>query len=167
MWRQTLLMVVLAAGAAAGQDESSKPAKPEAKYFHLDFAVKEVEAGKTLNARNYSMTVWTGPGLASVRSGSKVPLPTSKLTYVDIGTNIDCSNVQEVDGQLAFMVTAEVSSTAADASDLQAQVIRQAKWSSPVLVPLKKATVIFSSDDPASKRRMELEVTASPMGPGK
>lgn len=163
MWTRTLLITVLAAGIAAGQNDA---AKPESTYFHLDFVVKEVEAGKTVNARNYSMTVSTKRDRTSVRSGSKVSLHTSPPTYVDIGTNIDCWNAEEVDGQLALMVTADVSSTA-DSSDIQAQVIRQVKWNSPVIVPLKKPTVIFTLDDPSSKRQMELEVTASPIGPGK
>jgi hypothetical protein len=43
-------------------------------------------------------------------------------------------------------------------------VVRQAKWSSIVLIPIRKGpTVIFSSDDPASKRQLQLEVTATPL----
>jgi hypothetical protein len=32
-----------------------------------------------------------------------------------------------------------------------------------VIVPLKKPTVVFSSDDVASKRQMQLELTATPI----
>jgi hypothetical protein len=37
------------------------------------------------------------------------------------------------------------------------------KWNAPVIVPLRKATVIFASDDPSSKRQMQLELTATPI----
>jgi hypothetical protein len=60
------------------------------------------------------------------------------------------------------MVTAEVSS-AAETTDAPAPVIRQVKWNSPVIVPLRKPTIIFSSDDPSSKRQMQLELTAIPI----
>jgi hypothetical protein len=41
--------------------------------------------------------------------------------------------------------------------------IRQNRWVSTVAVPLKKPTVIFSSDDLTSKRQMQLELTATPI----
>jgi hypothetical protein len=41
--------------------------------------------------------------------------------------------------------------------------IRSNSWSSVVIVPLKTPTLIFSSDDPASKRQMQLELTATPI----
>jgi len=39
--------------------------------------------------------------------------------------------------------------------------IRQNRWSSSVVVPLSKPTVIFSSDDLTSKRQFQLELTAT------
>ncbi len=41
--------------------------------------------------------------------------------------------------------------------------VRQNKWDSTVIVPLKKPTVLFSSDDLTSKRQMQLELTATPI----
>jgi hypothetical protein len=173
MLMPTFLLAVIVAGACPGQ---SQPAKAEAaaepRYFDLDFVVKEVEGGKTINARAYSMTVSTDRERTSIRSGNRVPVPTAprtgsggvstQITYVDVGTNIDCWNTKEIQGQLTLMVTAEVSS-AAETSDAPAPVIRQVRWNSPVIVPLKKPTVIFSSDDPTSKRQMQLELTATPI----
>jgi hypothetical protein len=54
-------------------------------------------------------------------------------------------------------------SSAAETPDAPAPVIRQVKWNAPVIVPLGKPTVIFSSDDPSSKRQMQLELTARPI----
>ena len=174
MLTRTFLFAVIVAGGCLGQNEPAKagggPAA-EPRYFHLDFVVKELEGGKTINARAYAMTVSTDRERTSVRSGNKVPVPSgprpvtgaqsnTQFTFVDVGTNIDCWNSKEIQGQLTLMVTAEVSS-AADAPDAPAPVIRQVKWNAPVVVQLKKPTVIFSSDDPSSKRQMQLELTAS------
>lgn len=167
------LIAVLVAGVSLGQNEPVKAAagsNAEAKYFHLDFAVKELEGGKTVNSRSYSMTVSTSRG-SLVRSGNRIPVVTQaanpqpnnpQYTYVDVGTNIDCSDAHEVQGRLALSVTVDISASV-NAPDAPAPVIRQVKWSSPALVPLRKPTVIFLSDDPSSKRQMELELTASPM----
>jgi len=175
MLTRTFLLAVIVAGGCLGQTEPAKaeggPAA-EPRYFHLDFVIKEMEGGKTINTRAYAMTVSTDRERTSVRSGNRVPVPmgsrpagapsNTQFTYVDVGTNIDCWNSKEIQGQLTLMVTAEVSS-AADTQDAPAPVVRQVKWNSPVVVPLRKPTVIFSSDDPSSKRQMQLELTASPI----
>lgn len=165
MLMRTFLIALLVAGGCLGQNESAKPGAspaPEPKYFHLDFVVKELEGGKTVNSRSYAMTISTGRDRSSIRSGNKVPLPSSSpLQYVDVGTNIDCGDSREIQDQLALMVTAEVSSAAE--AGVVPPVIRQVKWSSPVLVPLRKPTIIFASDDPSSKRQMQLELTATPL----
>ncbi len=41
--------------------------------------------------------------------------------------------------------------------------IRQNRWTSVTIVPLKKPTLLFSSDDPMSKRQMQLELTVTPI----
>jgi hypothetical protein len=173
MLMRTFLAVVMAAGGCLGQKEAaSGTGAAEPRYFHLDFVVKEVEGGKTINTRSYAMTVTTDRERASIRSGNRVPVPSGPrpapgtqsvpFTFVDVGTSIDCWNSRELQGQLALMVSAEVSS-ASEVPDAPAPVIRQVKWASPVIVPLRKPTVIFSSDDPSSKRQMQLELTAIPI----
>jgi hypothetical protein len=175
MLTRTLILTVIVATTCLGQNEPAKAGAPatEPKYFHLDFVVKELEGGKTVNARAYAMTVSTDRERTSVRTGNRVPVPSgprsgpgspanTQFTFVDVGTNIDCWNTKEVQGQLTLMVAAEVSS-AAETPDAPAPVIRQVKWNAPVIVPLGKPTVIFSSDDPSSKRQMQLELTARPI----
>jgi len=164
------VFVVLTAGSCFSQNEAAKAAE-QPKYFHLDFALKELEGGKVLNARNYSTTVVTGDTGASgcsIRAGNKVPTPqggagSNVYTFVDVGVNIDCRNPKEVQGDLALYVTAEVSSVAAGGASTMPPMIRQTKWSSNVIVPMRKPTVVFSSDDPTGKGQMQLELTASPL----
>lgn len=168
-----LFAIALAAGTAFAQaPDASKPAEPQ-KFYKLEFVVKEVEAGKLLNARSYSTTVAANGENASIRTGTKVPVQTGGASqmfqYVDVGVNLDCRAVKEAGGALVMLVAADVSSIPADSAATQATstpaspMIRQNRWSSPVFVPLKQRTLLFSSDDLASKRQMQLEVTATPI----
>jgi|SRR5579871_1301441 len=158
--------MLLAAGLAAAQNDS----KTETKYFHLDFAVKDLDGGRVVTARHYTTTAVTGdvtPLSCTIRTGSKVPVQTSSngpssgaFTYLDIGVNIDCRSAREIGNSLAVSVAAELSDAA---STNPVPVIRQTKWSSNVIVPIGKPTVIFSSDDVASKGQLQLELTATPI----
>ena len=173
-WTISFLALVLAAGTSLAQNLEPP------KYYKLDFVVKETEAGKVLNSRNYSITL-AADGLSgsspaavannafgpshSIRSGSRVPVRTTKgdFTFIDLGVNIDCRQVREVQNGLSLSVTADVTSTAQEAPEVGYPVLRQNKWTSNVLVPIKKPTLLFSSDDVSSKRQMQLELTATPI----
>ena len=155
--------VLWATGISAAQDEGAKSASRQARYFHLDFVVKEIEGGKVTNARHYTTITETGDRTCTFRSGNKVPLQaggSTGLTYVDVGVNIDCRAVREIDGNLAINLEAEVSNLAVSSNP---PVIRQTKWSTDTLVPIGKPTVICSSDDAVSKAQMQLELTATPI----
>jgi hypothetical protein len=160
----TFLTVVIGAGTCLAQTET--PRQPEApKAYQLDFVLKELEEGKVINSRNYSMMVTLVAGGGSIRSGDKVPVvtksgPQAEYTYLDVGVNIDCAAVLETQGKLTLNVKADISSAQPDSSR---PLIRNTRWSSNVIVPLRKATVLFTSDDTTSKRRMQLELTAAPV----
>ncbi len=157
-WLLPLLGLAFAGAALA---QTAEPAK----FYKLDFAVKELEGGKVVNSRSYSTMISPQAGdRSTIRTGSRVPVTGSdgKVTYIDLGVNIDCSNLKEVQSDLTVFVTADISS-ALDPSTAPTPVIRQNRWSSNVSVPLKKPTVIFSSDDVSSKRQLQLELTATPV----
>ena len=142
------------------------------KFYQLDFVVKEVEGGKVTNSRAYSM-IASPQGRGVIRVGSRLPVPTagttaqtSNFTYIDVGVNIDCTQLRELQNQLTFRVSADVSSAAKTEQTQPLQwppVIRQNKWDSVVVIPIKKPTLLFSSDDPLTKGRIQLEVTATPI----
>lgn len=155
----TCILFTLAAGTCFAQNDTSRPVK----YFNLDFVVKELDGGKTTNARSYSMTVSTENGTSVIRTGDKVPTQTSEgqYTYIDVGVNIDCRGVHaDIDGQLAMSVSAEISSAVTSTNH---PLIRQNKWSSNVMLPLRKPTVVFSADGVTGKGQMQLEMTATPI----
>jgi hypothetical protein len=157
-----LTMLPLMAQAQNDAPKTEAVAAPE--FFRLDFVVKEMESGKALSAHSYQMMVAADEkNMDSIRSGGKVPIPSGdkgQTTYIDIGTNIDVRLLRRVKDEVTFAVTAEISSALEGTTP---PVVRQTHWSSSVMVPMRKATVIFATDDPASKHQMMLEVTATPV----
>jgi hypothetical protein len=73
--------------------------------------------------------------------------------------------VKEVSGDLSLGVNADISSALQElaAPANLAPIIRQNRWNSIVLVPLKKPAVVFSSGDVVSKHQMQLKLTATPI----
>ena len=153
------VFVVLALVAGACRAEDAVPAK----FYKLDFVVKEVEGAKTHNARTYSTVAVSKEGRpTSIRSGGKVPYSDGKEnTLLFVGVQIDCHELREAPNGLSLWVDADISSVPEPATNADRPFVRQNKWGSIVVVPLKKPTVIFSSDDVTSKRQMQLELTAT------
>jgi hypothetical protein len=152
-WGLCLVALALTAGTCLAED--SVPSK----FYKLDFTVKEVEGSKVLNTRTYSVMVAAETGgqkACLIRTGSKVPTVNGspganpQFTYIDLGVNIDCGSVvKEVPGGLSLGVNADISSALQEpaTSPSLPPIIRQNRWSSSVVVPLK----------------MQLELTATPI----
>jgi hypothetical protein len=170
-----LFFGVFTAGIAAAQSSSTPPAA-SLKYYKADFFVKEVDAsGHIVNSRSYSTILLTdnnGGVPKQIRSGDKIPISTgtddkdnTKFQYIDIGVNIDCRFVHEVDQKLAASVTAEVSSVPGSTKidSTVEPLIRQFKWNADVLIAPGVPTTIFSSDDVGSKSKIQVEMTATPI----
>lgn len=164
---------------STSQPPSAHDSAPHEHFYHLDFVVEDLNAeGKVVNSRNYSTTVSTNShGTMSIRSGSKIPIATgsyssgngkeanpqvdTQFQYVDVGADFDVHDVHEVSSQLAFDLTAALSSVTAEV-DLGAKepVIRQNKWQAWVLIPIGKQSAVFSSDSEDSKGSTRVLVTA-------
>jgi Bacterial type II and III secretion system protein len=173
-----LLLLLAAAAAATTHAQSSQPIP--LKHYKVDFVVKEADStGRVINGRSYSTILATtnqnDPN--QIRSGNRVPIRVTSgensesgkgkdnIAYIDVGVNIDCRYVQEIDQKLAMKIKAEISSIPAG-TDLNSgldPLIRQFQWNADVLIPPGVPTTIFSSDDVNSKTRMQLEVTATPV----
>ena len=162
-WSLCAGALALAAAACFAQEPTPS------KFYKLDFVVKELEGGKVLNTRNYAVTA-SLEGSCSIRTGGKVPFDPSRnglpphFNSYDVGVNIDCHHLRETQMGLSLDVNADMSSVLEEQKATPSvPTIRQNKWSSTVIVPFKKPTVIFSSDDVNSKRQMQLELTATPI----
>jgi hypothetical protein len=167
--KQLTIVWCLLLPAAALQAQASAPAEssPTEKFYRLDFVVQEVEGGKVVNGRTYFVIAST-ESQAFLRTGNKVAVQTGGggVNYMDIGVNVDCNRLREVGKDLSLLVSAEVSSVAPPTEGVTnaPPVVRQNRWNSRIIIPLRKPTVIFSSDDLNSKRKMQLELTATPIG---
>ena len=163
---QSLLLILCLAGVCAAQETKSSP--PPSRYYKLDFSVKETEGGRVVNARSYSLSIVTPPEGGNlnggVRTGEKIPFQTpTGPQQLDVGVNIDCSRAKEVGDRLGLNISAEISSVAESAEKTPLPVVRQTRMNTFVLVPLKKPTLIFSSDEPFSKGNLQIELTATPI----
>ena len=159
------LISAIMAGTCFAQNDKNKD-EPQ-KFYRLDFLVKEVADAKVINTRSYSAMISTGAHPGSIRTGNKVPFqtgPASNYDYIDVGVKVDCRSAREVDNQLSLWVTADVSNLApGQPAGEGPPLLRQNSWSSDLIVPLRKPTVIFSSDDPTSTHKMQVELTATPI----
>lgn len=139
-----------------------------ARFYKLEFVVKEVEGGKTSNSRYFStMLAVQIPGRdtpsATIRAGGRVPVTTGNNTsFFDLGVSIDTRELREAQSDISLFITADVS-TIAQESPGTVPITRQNKWAGTVILPVKKATVVFASDDVSSKRQLQLELTATPI----
>jgi hypothetical protein len=143
--------------------QAEPPATP-AVFYRLDFVLKELEGAKTINSRAYMMTISTDKGsFSSIRTGSRVPVPAKDgtYTYMEVGINFDCRLAKESGNDLTLNVSADISSVPDSSSG--PPVVRNTKLVSNVIVPFRKPTTIFLSDDAMSKRQIQLDLTAAPI----
>lgn len=186
MKRTILLAAALLLFAApfhlCAQDASqgSSAAQPPEHFYHLKLVVEELsDTGAVTNTRTYQATVSTDPKSApqSIKTGSRIPIATgstsgsgsalqnTQFQYIDLGIDFDITHVKEIGQSLSFYLRATVSSMArySQIAGINEPVIRQNTWSSEVLVPVGKPSIVYSSDDLDSKGRMQVEVTATPV----
>ena len=165
-----LTSVLLLSKLSIAQQEKESPGG----FYRLEFVARELDDNKVITTRTYIATA-SEKATSQIRTGGRVPVTTKSkdtsgntvesVTYLDLGVNIDARDIREVAGQLSLVVNADISSAATgDGAPLSgAPVIHQYRWNSGVIVPLRKATQIFSSDDLNSKRKFQIELTATPI----
>jgi hypothetical protein len=171
----TLALALLTTGtgkALAQETETAKaaPAKaPEAERplnaYRLDFSVDELEDGKTINTRQYSMNANSDDSSNDLRIGTRVPVEPKQgeFQYMDLGTTI-ISRLMDRKGAIELYVRAEISNFAIPEQNSGHEthpVLRQLKISASTLALLGKPMVVGSVDDPNSKRQFQLEVTVT------
>lgn len=185
-------LLLLTASAAVAQPQNAKrTAAPTAdhhapaplpQFFRLTFVVKEFQGAQVIDSRKYTVEIsalslaesrkrYSEPSLPpstepSIRAGTKLAVQTGNgnFQYIDLGMNIDCRNIVVVGNRLAMHVTAVLSSIGSPNKPSNfPPLIHQNRWSSGVIIPIGKSSVLFSSQDPASTRTVELDVSATPI----
>ena|ERR1700751_1554115 len=169
------LMIVAGAfpGASAQDSGGGAKAAPEAEKapgaYRLDFSVIELEDGKRLNSRQYSMNL-KSPDANQIKIGTRVPVESKQgeFQYLDVGTNIWCrlkdqTDMSSLGNNVMLNVRAEVSNFALPEQQGQQvrPVLRQMNIEASTITALGKPIVVGSVDDPNSKRQFQLEVTVT------
>ena len=155
--RCTLVVIcLLFSGAVFAQDVA---------VYRLNFALREMESGKNLSTRNYTLLA-VPQSNTKLNVGAKVPVPaagnSAQFSYVDVGVSVR-ARVQERDGRLLLNAEVEMSNIGAERenSARPAPRIQQLRSDIDTIIPVGQATPVITLDDPAGPRHYEIEVTAT------
>ena len=167
------LLLILGLVSLVAAQETPKHVQ---RIYKVVFLLYEVEDGKKINERTYTVPVTSvdgSPHDSSITVGSRVPVATGTAAgntvfqYLDVGLKIDC-NVSEQDNKFIVHGDVELSSIVLPDqgtgvhSDLSLQpVVRRIRQTFTTLVPPGKPTVVTTADDITSKKSMQVEVTAT------
>jgi len=147
---------------------TDRHARPPVQPFRLDFSFYELEEGKKINSRHYSLDL-TANNRNELRIGTRVPVPLGndglQFQYMDVGTKIWVFLAIEGSGDLRLDVNSDISNldTAQSAGHgpNSQPVVRQIQINGSTLLITGKPMLIGSVDDPNSNRQFQLEVTAT------
>ena len=149
---------------------STTTGQNDARYFRLDFVVRELDGKRTVSSRDFSMPIVANDRFhrgAAIRTGNRVPiLVSSKDTqYLDIGVNIDCSGLETVGPELSMFVAVDISSLPDLPAGSQSipPILRSTRWRSGTLIAFSKPTIIFTAEDEHTSHVLQVEVTATPL----
>ena len=177
----TLMLMFLVAVTLAAQQESAKttqepaekssvPKRLSAPTYKLVFSIFELQEGKKINQRDYSILVEADDRSGNkLKIGTKVPIETGngQFTYTDVGLELECSVVETVSNKLAVKVDLNVSNFAVPEQNTHPQtaggqpVFRVVTQRVRAVVTAGKPQVITSMDDVNSTKRLQVEVTAT------
>jgi hypothetical protein len=92
----------LAQDSAAKPEMNAKPSKRAEKPVHayrVDFSLNELEDGKKINTRQYSVNVNSDES-NEIKIGTRVPVESKEeeFQYLDVGTNVWCRIEERSDG---------------------------------------------------------------------
>lgn len=139
--------------------------KPDTlNFYRLDYVMYEVEDGKRTNERTFTINAATNRRQTGIRVGTRVPLPGGDkgVIYMDVGLRINATLDDTPDG-LMLQSRVELNSVVppGDASARNEPLLRGLEAESWNQLTLGKPILISVIDDVNSKKRFQIEVTAS------
>lgn len=168
----TLLLAGVACLPWAAAQEPAKQTEAQpipADSYKVDFTVSELDSGKKINSRSYSMRIeapaplkWTET--RRFRVGSNVPIAVEGGNFKfeeDVGMSIDCRLMPMGNGRVSIDTNWKYSSLGDEQDpkhDPQHPVVREVRSDVDAVVALDKPTVISEMDDVASTHRFVFEV---------
>jgi hypothetical protein len=171
----TAISVSVAQNEPKKQEQGARPAStaseaPHQTAYKLEFKLFEMDDGKRINQRDFALMAnafdHAGPS-STLRSGTRVPvsIPGEKPNYIDVGFTVNCQLVTQGNA-LATSIRMEVSSFALPEQSSEAHptgmpVLRSSNLNVDTVITPGKPQVIASIDDVNSKKRMQVELTAT------
>lgn len=163
------MMPTSAAQDSAGTKPASEAVEPGHAY-RLDFTLNEIEDGKKINSRQFSMNL-VAPDQSEIKIGTRVPveIKNGEMQYMDVGTNIWCRikdrrDVTWLGNDVLLQVRSEVSNIVPPEPgkiEPSTPPLRQLRIEASTIAVVGKPTLVGVVDDPNSKRQFQLEVTAT------
>ena len=170
--------LLLATPAAAQESKDTKPgAAPETKAvavprpqkpaatYKLDFTLSELEDSTRVNARSYSLLL-EEEAWGRTRIGTRVPLSMGEgkgVQYMDVGFSLD-ARLNQQDGDLRLELRLEVNSfvpVEGEAARPREPVLRNMRSELAASIAPGKPTLLTTVDELSSRRRFQVEVTAT------
>ena len=134
--------------------------------YKLDFTLSELEDGTRVNSRSYSMLL-EEDAWGRTRIGTRVPIQLGDgkgIQYMDVGFSLD-ARVNQREGDLRLEIRLEANSFApleqGDTPRPREPVLRSMRSELTASVSPGKPTLLTTMDELGSKRRFQLEVTAT------
>ncbi len=153
------------------KDPENAESRPIESFYKLAIAMYEVENGKRINQRDYSMIGRTNsvpPARISVNTRVPVSTDTKQLQYIDAGLTLNCSLKEQAGGKLQAQCDANISNFVrpdqlpeSHTTGVTAPVLRITNTTTWALLTPGKPVVIASVDDVNSAKRMQIEVMAT------
>jgi len=170
----SLLVVLLAVITVSQAQDAGQPAAkkeaPRKTAYKIDLKLYELEDGKRINQRDYSLIAPAnahGGPYSSLRIGTKVPVlvEEKKYSYIDVGFNLNCRLTQE-DDKLWGTFDIEIGSFALPEQNADPRVggnpvLRNTHQNVETSLTPGKPLVLTTIDDLSSKKRMQIEVIAT------
>lgn len=142
----------------ASAEQSSQPAI----YYRLDFVIREMDGNKPVDIRNYSVWIQSGDQ-GNMSAGSEVPYPsavTNGVNYRSIGVTIICI-LKERNDRPQLELRLNISDALPPEKDSDMPAFRKISLDSKTLLVLNKPTTVGIVEDPGSRHRYQVDVTAT------
>lgn len=153
----------------ASTTQETAPAIPDS-FYKLSFAIYELDDGKRINQRDYTIIGKADGSSASASVHTRVPIfsEAKQVTYINAGLEVRCSLRSGTSSKLQASCNFEISNfvlpdQAADAHGNApgVPILRTTNANTWAVLTLGKPTIMSSIDDVNSKKRTQIEVTAT------
>lgn len=169
MKRLLLTLLLASTMTAMAQDQGKKPetrdATPRMSY-RLVVNMFELENNKRINERSFQMVSATD-GLSTLDVGTRVPVTykEGQSQYMNVGVKLEC-RLRDDSGKLFARMHFEITSFAmpeqgSEMKSLSMPVLRNYNGEVETQLTPGKPQIIASLDDVNSKKRVQIELTAT------